>query len=491
MPTNRRSGRSPQGIALIGDTAYVAVQGSSSNHRGGTLNVAISNPVGLYTVPLPKMLDPVVAYSAWELLTLTSDGLLGFDRSGGAGGYDVVPDLAVSLPTVSNGGLTYTFQLRGGIHWSTGAEVQPADIRSGIERAMQESGPDLGGALDAITGAKGCIASPKHCDLTRGIVITPGSSTIAFHLTQPDPDFLYQLALPTFDAVPTGTPLTARLPLPATGPYRIAAYDAKRGVIRLVRNPRFRVWSAAAQPDGYPDAIVERYGYSGAGAVRAVERGAADINADGPDQTWPPVVSAMLARRFSSRLYTEPGLVTLALWLNTRVAPFDDVRVRRALNYAVDRNRLVAINGGSVAALLSCQILQPGLAGYEPYCPYTVGPDARGTYTGPDLGKARRLVAASGTQGQRVTVWFYKLPIGRRNGEYFVSVLRSLGYRARLELARTPAPPGASAGRPASPAGARPTLAERTLRIGFHVLLVHPQPGHQREPSGFLQHGSR
>ena len=86
----------------------------------------------------------------------------------------------------------------------------------------------------------------------------------------------------------------------------------------------------------------------------------------------------------------------LGLWLNTTLPPFNDVRVRQALNYAVDRNRLVAINGGTITRA-SCQI-PPGVDGYKRYCPYTVDPDSTGTYHGPDLAKARRLVAASGTR---------------------------------------------------------------------------------------------
>ena len=67
---------------------------------------------------------------------------MGYGRSGGAESYRVVPDLAVALPTVSDGGRTYTFQLRPGIRYSTGAVVRPADIRRGIERALLTSGSD-------------------------------------------------------------------------------------------------------------------------------------------------------------------------------------------------------------------------------------------------------------------------------------------------------------------------------------------------------------
>jgi peptide/nickel transport system substrate-binding protein len=118
--------------------------------------------------------------------------------------------------------------------------------------------------------------------------------------------------------------------------------------------------------------------------------------------------------------------------LNTKLPPFDDLRVRRALNYAVDRNHLIELAGGPDVAQVGCQLLPPNTDGYRPYCPYTLDPNAAGTYNGPDLAKAKRLVAASGTKGQRVTIWFYDIPIGRRNGAYLVSVLRSLGYKAQL-----------------------------------------------------------
>jgi peptide/nickel transport system substrate-binding protein len=336
------------------------------------------------------------------------------------------------MPIVSDGGLTYTFQLRPGIRYSTGAVVQPADIRRGIERALLESrgqgGP--GAYLSVIAGAGGCLEKhAKHCDLSRGISTSPSSETITFHLSRPDPDFVYQLALPDFDAVPASTPLDTHLPLPATGPYEISGYRAK-GIVDLVRNPRFRVWSPEAQPDGYPDRIVERYRYTGAAAIHAVAKGAADVTAEGLDQTWPPALATSLQTRFSSRLYPVPMPAVLAMWLNTRLAPFNDVRARWALNYAVDRNRLVQINDGQ----LTCQILPPGLNGYSAYCPYSARPDAAGTYSGPDLAKARRLVAASGTKGQTVTIRLPNIPAGRRNGAYLLSVLRSIGYRARISL---------------------------------------------------------
>jgi peptide/nickel transport system substrate-binding protein len=415
-----RTGAPPSGVALVGETAYVAAQVPARAHRGGTLTIAIANPPGFYSQPIPKSLDPASGYSAWELLTLTNDGLLGYSQAGGAATYKVIPDLATGLPTVSDGGRTYTFQLRKGIRYSTGGIVQPADIRRGIERALLQSGnefPKISPYLAVIEGGHGC-ATGGHCDLTRGIATSPGSSTVTFHLSKPDPDFLLKLALPVYDAVPASTPLHARLPLPATGPYTIAGWRRK-GVVVLVRNPRFRVWSTEAQPQGYPNKIVERYRYTGAQAIHAVERGRADITANGFDQTWPLALAASLRTRYSSQLYSAPQLTILGLWLNTRLAPFNDVRVRQAFNLAVDRNRLAQINAGGVA----CQYLPPSVNGYSYYCPYN----------GPNLPKARRLVAESGTKGQSITIWIYDIPAGHQNAAYLIPVLKSIGYKARVE----------------------------------------------------------
>jgi peptide/nickel transport system substrate-binding protein len=319
-----------------------------------------------------------------------------------------------------------------------------------VQRALLLSGgAPPGSYLSAIVGADGCLRKPPRCDLTKGIATDRESNMVAFHITAPDPDFPFKLALPVAVAVPARTPLKGGVLLPATGPYKIASYDAKRGVVRLVRNPRFRLWSAAAQPDGFPDRIVERYGYTGESAVRAVERGKADLTADGPDQTWSPQLASGLSTRYASRLFSAPHSVTAAVWLNTRRAPFDDLRVRRAFQFAVDRNHLLALAGGPGTARIGCQVLPPNTDGYRAYCPYTVHPNGAGTYTGPDLAKARQLVAASGTKGQRITLWFYDIPIGRRNGAYLVSVLRSLGYDARLETV----PHTGSAWRPDRQAG--------------------------------------
>ena len=104
---------------------------------------------------------------------MTNDGLLRYSRAGGAQSFTVVSDLAVGLPTESDGGKTYTFQLRRGIHYSTGAEVEPADIRRGIERALLESTGLPAADMSVLVGANSCLTKDGRCDLSRGIVRAP------------------------------------------------------------------------------------------------------------------------------------------------------------------------------------------------------------------------------------------------------------------------------------------------------------------------------
>jgi ABC-type transport system substrate-binding protein len=352
---------------------------------------------------------------------------------------EFLPDLAVSLPASSDGGRSYSFRLRPGIRYSTGALVRPQDFRRTIERSLLL--PGTGFYFDDVVGARQCVAAPKKpCDLSRGIVTDRAENTVTFHLTAPDPYFLYKLTVPAASAVPAATPLHLHGFAPATGPYEIASFDRKRGV-RLVRNPRFREWSPAAQPSGFPDEIVERVAGTTDAHILAAVRGSADVASVGLNSKPPsPGVLALVRTQHASQLELNPWDITWYLALNTRIPPFDSLAARQALNFAVDRERLRDLTVGSGLGSVTCQILPPDLSGHRPYCPYTAEPTNHGTWSAPDVARARRLVRASGTAGQAVTVW---VPTAFRQfdantGKYVVSVLDDLGYRARYRLAYYP-----------------------------------------------------
>jgi peptide/nickel transport system substrate-binding protein len=405
----RRVGNLPETIAEGAGAVWIGVAGAGGAHRGGTL--AISLPVLDY--------DPGNAYDifSWEIFLNTNDGLTGFKRVGGSDGTQVVPDLASALPTPTENGTRYTFRLRSGIRYSIGTLVRASDFRRGLERVFKIHSPGAG-FFTGILGGDACAAHPAACDLDRGIVTDDESGTIVFRLSAPDTEFLYKLALPFAYPAPPGTPDTHNRtrPIPGTGPYAISFVGKHE--LRLVRNRYFHEWSKEVQPAGYPDAIVARVTDHTSAGIRDVMRGKLDWVGMG---TSAPVRLPELRVRYASQLHINPFSATSFMVMNTRLPPFNDPRVRRALNYAVDRSVWVKIAGGTQAAQTTCQILPPSLPGYRPYCPFRA----------PDLEKARQLIAASGTKGMKVVVFTmsgYFEPLG----QYFVSLLRSLGYRASL-----------------------------------------------------------
>jgi len=433
-------GNRPGAVAVAGGDVLVGVRAAGRAHRGGTLTL-LEGPGSFDSV------DPSRAYApaAWATLIATNDGLMGFRRVGGNDGTQLVPDLTVSLPTPSDGGRTYTFQLRTNIRFSTGALVRPRDVRRTFERSF---GPlEFGSPVyGAIVGARTCASRPARCDLSEGIVTDDTARTVTFHLTAPDPDFLYKLALPPAFIVPGASPNGgSRRPLPATGPYMITTYAPKREV-GLIRNPYFREWSKAAQPDGFPDRIDWKLGCAQIPderrrpcrppigqirAVRAVERGAAD----GVFGAVLPQLLREVTTQYASQAHVSPEPRTNWLLLNTRVPPFDDVRVRRALSYAVDRERFVTLEGGPEHAQPTCQIVPPNFAGHRRYCPFTLNPSTGGSWTAPDLARAEQLVRASGTRGMAVTFW--RDPRYASETPAVLSLLRRLGYQPRLRAFAT------------------------------------------------------
>jgi peptide/nickel transport system substrate-binding protein len=337
-----------------------------------------------------------------------------------------VPNLATSLPVITAGETRYAFQLRRGIRYSDGRLVKASDFRRAFERSFRGRAWTAQ-LFPSLVGADVCKRRPRRCDLGDGVRTDDATGTIVFHLRRPDPDFLTNLL--GWAPIPPGTPnhdLGTR-PVPSTGPYKIASYVPKRS-LTLARNPYFHVWSRFASPDGFPDKIVIKLSVAGRAGLASVQRGDADLLV-GLDSRLEE-----LQARYPSRLHVHPDQATVFLFLNTAVPPFDDVRVRRAINLAVDRAAVARALGAPQLARVTCQLLPPGTVGFSSYCPYTVDPDRSGEWKAPDLLRARRLVAASGTRGMKVEVWtspnFWE-PAAR----LMVSTLDRLGYRARLRVA--------------------------------------------------------
>lgn len=360
-------------------------------------------------------LDPGLSYSTegWGVLWNVYLPLLGYRHVSGPAGATLVPYLARTLPRVSADGKRYTLRLRPGLTYSNGRPVRASDFRYAIERDYQL---DSVGAsfFDGIVGAQEYGVTKKgHI---RGIVPDDLTGTIVIRLTRPQGDFANVLATLFAAPVPQGTPLRdqSQSPIPATGPYQIQSYQPSRRLVET-RNPHFSARRFGGNvPAGNPDSVVwDVVASDGAAYERVV------ANKD----DWLGY-HAIPARKLESarrnhgrrlRIFTPAN--TYYFFMNTSEPPFDKLAVRRAVNYALDRRRLVAIFGG--LARPTENILPPGDRAYRRHALYPYDP-----------AKARRLVARAHAKGAAVTVWSDDLAPDAKASQYLVEVLDGLGLRA-------------------------------------------------------------
>jgi peptide/nickel transport system substrate-binding protein len=403
-------GGPPEALVATRSGVWVSVQAGGISHRGGRLVVASDGFDSIDVSAFDVYTNPIeLAYD-----TLTTQRF-----TGGSAGTQIVPDLAVSLPQPVDGGRSITFQLRPGIRYSNGQPLQAIDFRLGLERlfALQS---DLATQFANVVGADRCTG--KRCDLSAGVT-AKGASTVTFHLTAPDPQFLD--ALTFLIPAPPGTPWhdTGTVPIPGTGPYAITSFVPNH-LITFERNRYFDP-ALGARPDGYPDEVDYLLNISDTDAASRVAAGTVDV---AQLVSYPPA-ARQLALQHPGQVHTVDLQTVLFAFLNTKSPPFDDVRVRQAVNFAIDREHLSQLFGTALARP-TCQIVPPTASGYRPYCPYTVDPTDAGVWVGPDLARARALVDASGTKGQAVAVWTFS--DFADEAKAVSDVLNQLGYRSTV-----------------------------------------------------------
>ncbi len=420
------------GVALAAGLLAAGCGGGSSSgsssaggsHRGGTM-IMLSNASW-------GTLDPAKNYTVlgFQSAQYVWDGLVGFRRVGGVAGTQIVPDLATAVPKPTDGGRTYVFHLRKGIRYSNGAALKASDFATVFKRQFTVPGP-ANSFYTGIVGGAACASSPKTCDLSQGVVTNDAAGTVTFHLTAPDPEFMDKLALPFAVAVPASTPPRdmGNTPIPGTGPYMWQSYNPNKAAV-MVRNPHFHVWSTAAQPAGNPSQIEFKFGLTVEDEVTEVANGQADWMADAP----PADRLNEIGTQWASQAHVNAQTAIYYMALNVNIPPFDSLKARQAVSYAVDRSAYVKIYGGPSLAQPSCQVLPPNFPGYKPYCPFTRNPSSSGRWTAPDLATARQLVQASGTKGAKVAVVGTTDTIGRAISLQFVQDLKQIGYEATPKL---------------------------------------------------------
>jgi peptide/nickel transport system substrate-binding protein len=365
-------------------------------------------------------LDPALSYTVqgWAIMWNVYLPLLGYKHVNGPDGATLVPYLAQSMPKVTNGGKTYTFQLRKGLKYSDGTPIKASDLKATIERDFKVSSPGVG-FFGGIVGADACAKNPTTCDIT-GIKADDATGKITINLVAPQGDFEYIMATTFAALVPAGSPAKdqSTTPLPSSGPYMIQSYKPNKQVI-VVRNPHFDVSQFDGNvPVGNPDKMtIDIIGDPSVALTRTLN-GQDDYDFQQP----PPDRLSQIQSKYAGQIKVYTPANTFYFFMNNRTAPFNNVNVRKAVNFAIDRNAMVRIQGGLASPTEN--ILPPTYPQYQ-----------KTNYYPHNLAKAKQLIKAAGASGAQVTVWTDNNEARRapEMGQYMTQVLNSIGLKAQLK----------------------------------------------------------
>jgi DNA-binding SARP family transcriptional activator/ABC-type oligopeptide transport system substrate-binding subunit/streptogramin lyase len=332
--------------------------------KGDVVRVGLKSPQ-LFEIGGPALpsTDPAL-YAPWDKNLQQFDHatcakLYDYPDVEGAAGRRVVTEVAAGFPTVSDGGRTYTIRIRDGFRFSppSSAPVTAEAFRTAIEREISPkfSADPLDPRWKVLVGADAYNAG-KSAHISG---ISTHRFTLVLHLTQAVPDLPRILALNVFCAVPPGTPVVPHgleAPIPSAGPYYLAALTNSAAVLK--RNPNY----GGSRPQ-HLDAIVFELGVAPKDAAARVASGSLNYVLEN-DPAIAPETAAARAARSRFRLTPDSTGHVLAFTFNTERPLFADLRMRRAVQYALDRQALAQADP-SGAAIPATRLLSPKVAGYS------------------------------------------------------------------------------------------------------------------------------
>lgn len=400
-------------VALVALAALLVAFGPPPEDTDG------ANTLRMTSLAPPDSIDPGVSWmsASWTMQVNVYNGLLTFRKETGPSGTELVPDIADAMPTISPDGRTLTFKVRKGVNFGPPANrpVKPSDVKYTFDRLALLPSQGIG-FYTVIEGFEEFMESKKGT--VRGVVADDAAGTVTFRLTRPDATFLYSLALPFSFVVPKGTAaedLSQKTRTAPTGPYMFTEYDPARRVV-LERNPAFEEWSEHT-PNGKVDRIEVALKVSDDNAITRILQGKSDAAMTAIPRSKLPFLET--SDEYLPYMHYHEQSRTSYIWMNTQVAPFDNVKVRQAVNWAINRRAFVKIGGG--AGTPTSQILPPAIAGH-------VGTDV---YPEQDMAKAKQLIEESGITPGEVTIWCMTTPPNPDYAQYLQEVLRQLGFKAR------------------------------------------------------------
>lgn len=387
-------------------------QGDANGTGGGTVKIAQTS--------FPDALDPQLGLSVESVKPLAQayPGLLTFAHRPGEEGARVVPGLAEAMPVVSRDGRHYRFTLREGLRYSDGSPVKASDFKATAERLLKLNSPGSNYGWTSIVGGREFLETKKGG--ISGIRTDDAARTVDIELVAPRSNFSHEMALWFGSPVPAGTPARnlTKSPPPGTGRYVIENVRQPNGY-RLVRNEHFSPsLEGTAVDSGNADAFDVAIDGNLSNAVTQV----AQNSVDWVDGNPPPDRLPELQAQYGDRVGTFPTNSVYYFFLNSEVAPFDDERVRQAVNHAVDFDALNRIQGGLLTDAHG--VLPPGVPGYR---------KTSDLYPH-DIEKAKQLIKEAGAEGAPVTVWGLSEPSIVNTVTYYADVLNEIGLDAQTKI---------------------------------------------------------
>jgi peptide/nickel transport system substrate-binding protein len=405
--------------ALAGTMAGAGV--SKGQREGGTFRVVTcTGGIGCF-----DYLDPALTFTpiGYDVLQTSCGSLVRYPDKAPPGGYRLVPELATSFPRISHGGRIYTFRLRKGVRFNTGAVVTGQNLAHALDRILDprmqsQLSPAFVGVVGAQDVLDGKAAHPSGVTATR--------TTITFRLTQPDGAFLVKLV--PLCAVPLGLPVDPEgvgTPLPSAGPYYASQYVRGRRIVlernRFYRGPRpHHVARFEVDLQTSVEEIIDR-----------VRSGTADWGQVPTSRL--ATVAAELARRYGvnkSQFFVRRGLFLRLFVLNTSSPLFrNNAPLRRAVNFAVERKALIEQRGLYAGTPID-HYLSPDFPGYRNVRIYPL--------VHPNLARARALTRGHTRSGKAVVYIPNNTPSAVAQAQILQRDLKRIGLELTIE--QFPAP---------------------------------------------------
>ena len=401
----------PVAVTACGDDE----EGGGAGKKGGSITIAIPSYV--------DHLDPSAAYTveAWQSLWLTYTPLLTYKRAEGPEGNKLIPGVAEALPAISDDGKTYKLKVRKGLKYSDGTPVRASDFERVVQRVYTNKG---GGEsyFDPIKGAPEYAEKGKPEADIPGIEANDKTGEITITLSEPNSTMSNVLATDFAGMVPKKTPLELqdKKPPASFGPFKLTDVKPNRSFV-MEKNRAFNV-------PGIPKANLDKITVT---TQKNLQRSTQDVITGKLDYQTEPVPADLLPEvrtKYKDRYEEHTVSSTYYFFMDTQSKPFDDKKVREAVNYAVDSRAPQRIYGGLFTP--GCNFLPEGLVGYEKIDPCPFG-DPAGP---PDLEKARKLIKEAGVDGTELKVYGNDEQPTRRITEYYADTLNKIGFKAKPEI---------------------------------------------------------